>query len=1173
MTVLATTICRRAVRAAFGLLLLPPFLLAAAPPPVPASHILEVANFRPKPNLEYTPLAKVRAGGGLLRIVGGDENGGVEIAPAPAGASAPRTVRFEVSGTFDEGGCPDWAQIRAVTITLTADRPVTAALRFFRAEGAAPLAAATFTTGAGGRAVRLPREQFTGSGLAGEVTLCELELPAASRLRLQSLGVELPEPLYQAEMARRLERRDRHYQWRREVLQARGLAPFQALDGALAAFRRRLAARQYDAAARAGGAVDRAYWLGVEFCGLRAMNAANGDRAAALRDPALVRAAETGRGRVDALAAQLRSSPVPPSLAAAAEEERRLAGRTMEQMRAKNLRPTVRGRKFYSPSGAPVNFFGAHAFALSRRGLLARPEAGFDNLCKRLVAMGFNGIRFEAEEYRLLPAEDRIDAAVAADYREAIDTAWRYGLWVQYDNHFYLPGWVCQGPKEYPNPVPASQTNSYQNLAGTLRVWDATAQVVAGQMNILTFETPSNEPFFYDPAGKSIRELPALMAAWNAFLRDRYRTREALNAAWTRNVEFPRENTLRPDEDWARNSIQPPGFSENRLADMKNESARIWDWLMFARVLQERTTGAIAATVHRRLPAATFMQQFMIGNEWDHSPIPLNYQALLQVRADPAIFIGSHYGMGGLQVRKAVALGTPSIDSENQAEENYAACIRQKLLDSGVCLFADFARWGGGMLWENDDADFKMTTAYVPLMADFFVNAEPLQSSSPAVAVVEPTRLSATMQNDSVAEILAVLDQAGVPCHVLEEQYLLAHPEALAAYRCAVVNLTRADPQLLDVLAGRPDLQLFCFGSPWRDAWCRGWPEGIPGWLAGHRRLIRTWAADSATATAAGSALSLEGSVRFRYDERKSAAAEGWQNPDFDDRAWERKPVPGRWGELGIMGSGNYFLGEGWYRFQVTVPDAWRGKTVTLVMGAVDDTDAAWLNGVPVGATTTATPNWWNAPRRYRLPVAAIRFGGDNVLAVKVTNTLGDAGIWRAPVALVTEDAARARVTRPFGFLKPGDALEIAVVPEAFQPPLELLAPAAESLAVHGGRAVLIRDGNWLFWGGAPRFTNQPPPARVLLSWLKQAGLDVAWPPAAAARIIPFTGNYFVVQGAPEADTPIALPGCRYQAVGLEVLRDVSIRDGRVRATVPKGALAVVRVWPAPTNSNCNPQP
>ncbi|HEX2099025.1 MAG TPA: sialate O-acetylesterase, partial [Candidatus Synoicihabitans sp.] len=77
-----------------------------------------------------------------------------------------------------------------------------------------------------------------------------------------------------------------------------------------------------------------------------------------------------------------------------------------------------------------------------------------------------------------------------------------------------------------------------------------------------------------------------------------------------------------------------------------------------------------------------------------------------------------------------------------------------------------------------------------------------------------------------------------------------------------------------------------------------------------------------------------------------------------------------------------------WFRRIFELPASWQGGDVELRLSAIDDFDTTWVNGTWVGATEQ-----WNAPRRYRVPAAALRRTG-NVVAVRVLDTGGNGGIW-----------------------------------------------------------------------------------------------------------------------------------------------------------------------------------
>ena len=111
-----------------------------------------------------------------------------------------------------------------------------------------------------------------------------------------------------------------------------------------------------------------------------------------------------------------------------------------------------------------------------------------------------------------------------------------------------------------------------------------------------------------------------------------------------------------------------------------------------------------------------------------------------------------------------------------------------------------------------------------------------------------------------------------------------------------------------------------------------------------------------------------------------------WATADADVSKWKTAPVPGNWGGLNIAGlddAANVAL----FRREVEVPADWAGHDLQLQVGAIDDSDTTYWNGVAVGST-----NGWNTQRKYTIPAAQVK-AGRNILAVRVTNNDGDGGL------------------------------------------------------------------------------------------------------------------------------------------------------------------------------------
>jgi beta-galactosidase/beta-glucuronidase len=138
---------------------------------------------------------------------------------------------------------------------------------------------------------------------------------------------------------------------------------------------------------------------------------------------------------------------------------------------------------------------------------------------------------------------------------------------------------------------------------------------------------------------------------------------------------------------------------------------------------------------------------------------------------------------------------------------------------------------------------------------------------------------------------------------------------------------------------------------------------------------------------------SLNGLWKFRLAPNPDAAGTAFAAPDFNDRIWDEVEVPGCWQLQGydkpiytnvtmpftdkpprIPQQDNP---TGLYRTRFTVPQAWRGRRIRLVLGSVDSCAHLWVNGTPAGYTTDS-----------RLPAAFDLTGllrpGTNILALRV---------------------------------------------------------------------------------------------------------------------------------------------------------------------------------------------
>ena len=139
--------------------------------------------------------------------------------------------------------------------------------------------------------------------------------------------------------------------------------------------------------------------------------------------------------------------------------------------------------------------------------------------------------------------------------------------------------------------------------------------------------------------------------------------------------------------------------------------------------------------------------------------------------------------------------------------------------------------------------------------------------------------------------------------------------------------------------------------------------------------------------TVGDSVVRLKGPWRFRTGDDARYGAR-----DFDDDSWETVPVPATWEDSGHPD----YDGPAWYRTRFTLPaapDPQRPPPVRVDLGKVDDVDETFINGVRIGGMSGR-----RSYRRYQVPplppANALNWGGENVLAVHVTDSGGAGGLW-----------------------------------------------------------------------------------------------------------------------------------------------------------------------------------
>jgi len=127
--------------------------------------------------------------------------------------------------------------------------------------------------------------------------------------------------------------------------------------------------------------------------------------------------------------------------------------------------------------------------------------------------------------------------------------------------------------------------------------------------------------------------------------------------------------------------------------------------------------------------------------------------------------------------------------------------------------------------------------------------------------------------------------------------------------------------------------------------------------------------------------VNLNGPWSFAFQGDKPGAEQGWETGQrkFDQTI----TVPFPWGSK-LSGIANRAGADiGWYSRKITVPAAWKGKRVFLVVGASDWTSTGWLDGEEIGKYRGGY-----TPFEFEM-TAHVRFGEEQNLVLRVDDTPG----------------------------------------------------------------------------------------------------------------------------------------------------------------------------------------
>jgi beta-galactosidase len=142
-----------------------------------------------------------------------------------------------------------------------------------------------------------------------------------------------------------------------------------------------------------------------------------------------------------------------------------------------------------------------------------------------------------------------------------------------------------------------------------------------------------------------------------------------------------------------------------------------------------------------------------------------------------------------------------------------------------------------------------------------------------------------------------------------------------------------------------------------------------------------------------------------------SAEAKAAVATNFDDSKWQVVKAP-----LVMESYGGAWVdadGEAVLRKVINMPAALQGQDLKISLGAIDDYDETYFNGVRVGGVGAETLEPHNVLREYTIPANLVK-PGKNVIAVRVWDKFGGGGF-------ATRDAKVLQLKSPKVWVKPAD--------------------------------------------------------------------------------------------------------------------------------------------------------
>lgn len=137
---------------------------------------------------------------------------------------------------------------------------------------------------------------------------------------------------------------------------------------------------------------------------------------------------------------------------------------------------------------------------------------------------------------------------------------------------------------------------------------------------------------------------------------------------------------------------------------------------------------------------------------------------------------------------------------------------------------------------------------------------------------------------------------------------------------------------------------------------------------------------------------------RFKIDNENVGEREQWHTTNFDDTSWEMIDGGISWDE--VKKEYIHYDGHAWYRKKVFIPKDLKGKKMKIVFPGVDDAYTLYINGVKVGTYGSREESVWATATMPEIS-EHVKFGEDNLIAIRVWDYGGHGGLTKGPIRIV----------------------------------------------------------------------------------------------------------------------------------------------------------------------------